>query len=100
MKSWLADNGMEMDSLAKEVAAAIKTAPQDITDVLSLRQQQAKSSVKKYTQWKMLFVRITVQGVCFSFMEPTEPEDCGSADSVTEPLKTIWKIWQRLGPCA
>ena len=50
MKSWLAENGLEMDSLGKkEVAAAIKTAPQDITDVLSLRQQLAKSSVKKYT---------------------------------------------------
>lgn len=49
MKMWLSDNGMEMDSLGKkEVAAAIKTAPQDITDVLSLRQQLAKSSVKKY----------------------------------------------------
>lgn len=50
MKSWLADNGLEMDSLGKkEVAAAIKTAPQNLTDVLSLRQQLAKSSVKKYT---------------------------------------------------
>lgn len=50
MKMWLSDNGMEMESLGKkEVAAAIKTAPQDITDVLSLRQQLAKSSVKKYT---------------------------------------------------
>ena len=50
MKMWLSDNGMEMESLGKkEVAVAIKTAPQDITDVLSLRQQLAKSSVKKYT---------------------------------------------------
>ncbi len=50
MKMWLSDNGMEMESLGKkEVAEAIKTAPQDITDVLSLRQQLAKSSVKKET---------------------------------------------------
>ena len=50
MKSWLAQNGLEMDSLGKkEVAAVIKTAPQGLTDVLSLRQQLAKSSVKKYT---------------------------------------------------
>ena len=47
MKMWLSDNGMEMESLGKkEVAAAIKTAPQDITDVLSLRQQLAKSSAQ------------------------------------------------------
>ena len=50
MKLWLAQNGLEMDSLGKkEVAAVIKTAPQDLTGVLSLRQQLAKSSVKKYT---------------------------------------------------
>ena len=50
MKSWLSENGLEMGSLGKkEVAAAIKTAPQNLTDVLSLRQQLAKSSVKKYT---------------------------------------------------
>ena len=49
MKGWLSDNGLQMDSLGKkEVAAAIKTAPQNLTEVLSLRQQLAKSSVKKY----------------------------------------------------
>ena len=50
MKSWLAENGLEMDSLGKkEVAVAIKTAPQVLADVLLLRQQLAKSSVKKYS---------------------------------------------------
>ena len=49
MKGWLSDNGLQMDSLGKkEVAAAIKTAPPNLTEVLSLRQQLAKSSVKKY----------------------------------------------------
>ena len=49
MKEWLSDNGMAMESLGKkEVAAAIKGAPDDITEVLQLRQQLAKSSVKKY----------------------------------------------------
>lgn len=49
MKQWLADHGMAMDSLGKkEVAQAVKTTPQAIADVLILRQQLAKSSVKKY----------------------------------------------------
>lgn len=49
MKSWLADNGLEMESLGKkEVAAEIKTAPPAIAKILTLRQQLAKSSVKKY----------------------------------------------------
>lgn len=49
MKQWLADNGLEMDSLGKkEVAQAVKTAPKELTEVLLLRQQLAKSSVKKY----------------------------------------------------
>jgi len=68
MKSWLADNGLEMDSLGKkEVAAAIKTAPQDITDVLSLRQQLAKSSVKKYTAMENAVCRDNRERGMFQF---------------------------------
>ena len=49
MKLWLADNGMETDTLAKKVVVELlKTAPPDLADVLSLRQQLAKSSVRKY----------------------------------------------------
>ena len=49
LKSYLADRGIEADSLGKkEVDAMIKTVPGDITEVLSLRLQLAKSSVKKY----------------------------------------------------
>lgn len=49
MKQWLADNGLEMDGLGKkEVAAVLKTAPEPLRTVLTLRQQLAKSSVKKY----------------------------------------------------
>ncbi len=49
MKQWLSDNGLEMDSLGKkEVAQAIKTAPKELAEVLQLRQQLSKSSVKKY----------------------------------------------------
>ena len=49
MKQWLADNGLETDTLGKKaVAELLKTAPPELTDVLALRQQLAKSSVKKY----------------------------------------------------
>ena len=49
MKSWLADNGMETDTLGKkQVAELLKTAPEPLKSVLVLRQQLAKSSVKKY----------------------------------------------------
>ena len=49
MKLWLADNGMETDTLGKKaVVELLKTAPPELADVLSLRQQLAKSSVKKY----------------------------------------------------
>lgn len=49
MKQWLSDNGLEMDSLGKkEVAQAVKTAPKELVEVLLLRQQLSKSSVKKY----------------------------------------------------
>jgi DNA polymerase len=53
MKQWLADNGMEMESLGKkEVTAAIKTAPPELANILTLRQQLARSSVKKYQAMK------------------------------------------------
>lgn len=49
MKQWLSDNGLETDTLGKKaVAEMIKTAPEELAQVLSLRQQLAKSSVKKY----------------------------------------------------
>lgn len=49
MRSWLADNGLETDTLGKKaVNEMLKTAPQELADALVLRQQLAKSSVKKY----------------------------------------------------
>lgn len=53
VKGWLADNGLEIDTLGKkEVSAQLKTAPAELVPVLQLRQQLAKSSVKKYTAMK------------------------------------------------
>jgi len=49
MKQWLLENGMETDSLDKKaVAALLKDAPEPLKTVLTLRQQLARSSVKKY----------------------------------------------------
>lgn len=49
MKQWLSDNGIETDSLDKKaVAELLKDAPDNLADVLTLRQQLAKSSVRKY----------------------------------------------------
>lgn len=49
MKEWLAENGMETESLGKQaVKELLETAPPELAKVLSLRQQLAKSSVKKY----------------------------------------------------
>ena len=49
MKEFLTGSGMEVDSLGKkDVAAMIKTAPEALAEVLELRLQLAKSSVRKY----------------------------------------------------
>ncbi len=49
LKQYLTDHGIEVDSLGKkEAVELIKTVPDDIKEVLSLRLQIAKSSVKKY----------------------------------------------------
>lgn len=53
MKQWLANNGLETDSLDKKaVAELLKIAPPELGDVLTLRQQLAKSSVRKYQAMK------------------------------------------------
>ena len=49
MRNWLFEHGLEMDSLGKkEVSAVLKTASEPLKTVFSLRQQLAKSSVRKY----------------------------------------------------
>ena len=49
MKSWLSDNGLETETLGKKaVASLIDETDGDVSKALELRQQLAKSSVKKY----------------------------------------------------
>ncbi len=49
MKQWLSDNGMETETLDKKaVAGLLKDAPAELQEALALRQQLAKSSVRKY----------------------------------------------------
>lgn len=49
MKEWLTKRGLEVDSLDKKaVKELLKTAPLELAEVLELRRQLAKSSVKKY----------------------------------------------------
>lgn len=49
MRQWLSDNGMETESLDKKaVAELLKAAPVELQEALMLRQQLAKSSVRKY----------------------------------------------------
>lgn len=49
MRQWLLERGMETDSLDKKaVIKLLEDAPEDLAEVLKLRQQIAKSSVKKY----------------------------------------------------
>lgn len=49
MKEWLAQHGQKMESLGKkEVQELLESAPPELQEVLRLRQQTSKSSVKKY----------------------------------------------------
>lgn len=53
MKGWLSDQGIETESLDKKaVKELLSDSDDDITDVLTCRQQLAKSSVSKYTAMK------------------------------------------------
>lgn len=49
LREWLRDKGLEVDSLDKKsVNELMKSCPNDLIEVFELRQQLAKSSVKKY----------------------------------------------------
>ena len=49
MKGWLSENGVETESLDKKaVAGLMEDAPEPLREVLALRQQLSRSSVKKY----------------------------------------------------
>jgi DNA polymerase len=80
LKAWLADNGLETDTLGKKaVSELLQTAPEPLSEVLSLRQRLAKSSVKNIKQWKTLSALIVVLGECFNFtgliVRVDSPED-------------------------
>ena len=50
MKQWLADNGLETETLGKKtVEELLKSAPAELREPLTLRLMLSKSSVKKYT---------------------------------------------------
>ena len=53
LKEWLNRKGLEIDSLAKkDVESALKNVEGDIKEVLELRQELSKSSVRKYDAMK------------------------------------------------
>lgn len=68
MKDWLISQGLEVESLGKkQVAELIDVAPEHLKEVLLLRQQSAKSSVKKYIAMeKMMCADGRARG-CFAF---------------------------------
>ncbi len=49
LKTWLTERGLEVESLGKkEVSALLRDAPPELAEVLLLRRQLAKNSVRKY----------------------------------------------------
>ena len=68
MKDWLSENGIETDTLGKKaVAELIKDADGDLKDALVLRQQLAKSSIKKYQAMANAVCRDGRVRGCFQF---------------------------------
>lgn len=68
MKSWLAEKGIETDSLDKKaVKNLLPDAEKEVADVLSCRQQLAKSSVSKYTAMSNMVCADSRARGCFMF---------------------------------
>ena len=72
MKEWFTKHGLEVDSLDKKsVKELLKTAPPELAEVLELRRQLAKSSVKKYQAMQNAVCADGRARGCSSFMGPT-----------------------------
>lgn len=68
MKAWLSRQGIETDSLDKKaVKNLLPDAEKDVADVLSCRQQLAKSSVSKYTAMSHMICADSRARGCFMF---------------------------------
>lgn len=68
MKQWLANHGLETDTLGKkQVAELLQTAPEPLKTPLTLRTQLAKSSVKKYTAMQNVVCQDGRARGCFQF---------------------------------
>ncbi len=60
LKAWLAEKGVEAESLSKSsVLELLSHAEGEVELALSLRQELAKSSVKKYTAMESVVCRMT-----------------------------------------
>lgn len=68
MKAWLSKKGVETESLDKKaVSSLLPDAEKDVADVLSCRQQLAKSSVSKYTAMSNMVCADSRARGCFMF---------------------------------
>lgn len=68
MRGWLSDKGIETESLDKKaVKELLPDAAGDVADVLSCRQQLAKSSVSKYTAMANMVCADSRARGCFMF---------------------------------
>ena len=68
MKSWLSDKGVETESLDKKaVKGLLPEVSKEVADVLSCRQQLAKSSVSKYTAMSNMVCADSRARGCFMF---------------------------------
>lgn len=68
MKAWLAEKGIETDSLDKKaVKSLLPDVEKEVADVLSCRQQLAKSSVSKYTAMSNMVCADSRARGCFMF---------------------------------
>lgn len=68
MKTWLSERGIETESLDKKaVKGLLPDADKDIAEVLSCRQQLAKSSVSKYTAMSNMVCADSRARGCFMF---------------------------------
>lgn len=97
MKAWLSSRGIATESLDKKaVKALLPDADKDVADVLSCRQQLAKSSVSKYSAMSNMVCTDNRARGCFMFYGVTVPADGQAVASSCRTFRRItWRIWKK-----
>ena len=91
MKTWLSDNGIETDSLGKkDVKALLKDSEGNVGEVLSMRLQLARSSVRKYQAMENAVSGLSLSGTTFNHSNSITAQTAAPTDDSQDRARVVF----------